>query len=49
VEANPADKAMLRDIVQNFVLKRWAKRCGAACTKQWNDTVGRVVDVKAPL
>jgi len=49
VEANAADKATLKSIVQNYVLKRWAKRCGAACAKQWNDTVGRVVDVKAPL
>jgi TRAP-type C4-dicarboxylate transport system substrate-binding protein len=49
VEPNAADKAELRDIVQNYVVKRWAKRCGAACTKEWNDTVGRVVGVKAPL
>jgi len=49
VEPNAADKAQLREIVENYVVKRWAKRCGAACTKEWNDTVGRVVNVKAPL
>jgi len=49
VEANAADKAELRKIVQNFVLKRWAQRCGKACTKEWNDTVGQVVNLKAPL
>lgn len=49
VEPNAADKAQLREIVQNYVVKRWAKRCGAACTKEWNDTVGRVVNIKAPL
>jgi TRAP-type C4-dicarboxylate transport system substrate-binding protein len=48
VEANAADKAELRQIVENYVLKRWAERCGSACTKEWNDTVGRVVDLKAP-
>ncbi len=48
VEANAADKAQLKDIVENYVVKRWAKRCGAACTKEWNDTVGRVVGVQAP-
>jgi len=49
VEANAADKAELREIVQNYVLKRWAERCGKSCTKEWNDTVGQVVDLKAPL
>jgi TRAP-type C4-dicarboxylate transport system substrate-binding protein len=49
VEANAADKAQLKDIVENYVVKRWAKRCGVACAKEWNDTVGRVVGVKAPL
>ncbi len=49
VEPNVADKAQLRAIVRDYVVKRWAKRCGAACTKEWNDTVGQVVNVKAPL
>jgi len=48
VEPNAADKATLKRIVQDYVVKRWAKRCGAACTKEWNDTVGRVVSIKAP-
>jgi TRAP-type C4-dicarboxylate transport system substrate-binding protein len=49
VEPNAADKAQLREIVQNYVVKRWAKRCGAACAKEWNDTVGQVVNIEAPL
>jgi TRAP-type C4-dicarboxylate transport system substrate-binding protein len=49
VEPSAADKAMLQGIVQNFVVKRWAKRCGAACAKEWNATVGRVAGVQAPL
>lgn len=49
VEPNAADKAMLRKIVQDYVLKRWAKRCGTSCAKEWNATVGRVVGMKAPL
>jgi len=49
VEPNAQDKAMLKKIVQDYVLQRWAKRCGEACAKEWNDTIGRVVDVKAPL
>jgi TRAP-type C4-dicarboxylate transport system substrate-binding protein len=49
VEPSAADKATLRAIVENFVLKRWVKRCGAKCAKEWNDTVGRVAGVEAPL
>jgi TRAP-type C4-dicarboxylate transport system substrate-binding protein len=49
VEPYAADKSQLSEIVQNYVVKRWAKRCGAACTKEWNETVGRVVNIKAPL
>lgn len=49
VEASAADQAMLKDIVENYVLKRWSKRCGEACAKEWNDTVGKVAGVKAPL
>jgi len=49
VEPNAADKAEVKDIVQNYVVKRWAKRCGVACAREWNATVGRVVGVEAPL
>ena len=49
VEPSAEDQAMLKDIVTNFVLKRWAKRCGKKCAQEWNDTVGKVVGVKAPI
>ncbi len=49
VEPNVADKEKLQEIVENYVVKRWAQRCGAACTKEWNDTVGQVVNIKAPI
>lgn len=42
-----ADNAMLKDIATNIVLKRWAKRCGAACTAEWNETIGKVIGVTA--
>lgn len=41
------DQAMLKDIAQNVVLKRWAKRCGTACAKEWNDTIGKIVGMQA--
>ena len=28
IEPTDADKAKLKEVVENFVLKRWAKRCG---------------------
>ncbi len=41
------DQAMLKDIAQNVVLKRWAKRCGKACADEWNATIGKVVGMTA--
>ena len=41
------DQAMLADIAQNVVLKRWAGRCGQACADEWNDTIGKVVGLTA--
>ena len=29
------------------VLPRWATRCGAECVKNWNDSVGKVVNLTA--
>ncbi len=49
VEPGDADKAQLKQIVTDFVLKRFAKRCGKACAEQWNATVGKVAGLKAPL
>lgn len=36
-------------ILNDFVLKRWAERCGADCVKRWNATVGKVVGIEAPI
>ncbi|MBU2533557.1 MAG: TRAP transporter substrate-binding protein [Alphaproteobacteria bacterium] len=48
VEPNEADKAQLKKIVEDFVVARWAKRCGAECAKEWNETVGKIAGVKVP-
>ncbi len=47
VAANDADKAQLKTILKDFVVKRWAKRCGAKCAEDWNNTIGKVAGVKA--
>jgi len=43
------DQAMLKDISENFVLKRWAQRCGQTCADEWNATVGAIVGMTAKL
>ena len=43
------DQALLADIVENVVLKRWAERCGAECAAEWNETVGKVVGMTATV
>lgn len=47
VEPNAADQAQLKSIVKDFVVKRWAKRCGAKCAKEWTETIGKVAGVSA--
>jgi len=47
VEPSDADQKMLKDIAQNVVLKRWAKRCGKDCADEWNNTIGKIVGMTA--
>lgn len=49
VAQSPEDEAKLKDIVQNFVLKRFAERCGKACAEEWNATMGDIAGIQAPL
>ena len=49
VTMNDEDNAIIQNVVQNFVLKRFAERCGPDCAKEWNDTMGAIAGVKAPL
>ena len=47
----PADAdIMARDkIATDVVLARWAERCGAECAANWNETVGPILGLEAPL
>lgn len=47
IQPTAEDQAMLKDIAENVVLKRWAERCGAKCAQEWNDTIGKIVGVTA--
>ncbi len=50
VEISAEDEAKLKTIVQDFVLKRWAKRCGTQkCVDEWNATLGELSGLKASL
>ncbi len=50
VEPSEEDKAKLKEIVQDFVVKRWAARCGTEkCVNEWNETIGKIVGMTAKL
>ncbi|WP_162906813.1 TRAP transporter substrate-binding protein [Algihabitans albus] len=53
----PADMTLVRDsavnteireaVLRDFVLKRYAERCGPDCTALWNETAGTVIGIEA--
>lgn len=53
----PAKMTLVRDseentrirekVLSDFVLKRFAERCGPECTAQWNQTAGAVIGIEA--
>ncbi|MBM3599405.1 MAG: TRAP transporter substrate-binding protein [Alphaproteobacteria bacterium] len=48
VEVKPAEMDTHKKLMETAVLKNWAKRCGAACATEWNNTVGKVLGLTAP-
>ena len=42
-----ADRAMLKKIVNEVMIPKWAARCSAECVKGFNDTIGKVMGVVA--
>ncbi|MGH6815004.1 MAG: TRAP transporter substrate-binding protein, partial [Hyphomicrobiaceae bacterium] len=49
VSVKPAEAETHKKLVEGAVLAGWAKRCGAECAKEWNDTVGKALGLKAPV
>lgn len=43
-----SDQAALDALLEADVLRGWARRCGAECVAEWNETVGPVVGLTAP-
>src|SRR5690606_3548419 len=49
IEVSPEDAATHKKLVESAVLAGWAKRCGAECAKEWNETVGKALGLTAPI
>lgn len=47
VKATDGDDDFRRKLLADFVLKRYAIRCGSECATRWNETAGKVVGVDA--
>lgn len=47
IKPSEADIKAREDALNNVVLKRWAKRCGAECAKAWTDSVGKLTGLTA--
>jgi TRAP-type C4-dicarboxylate transport system substrate-binding protein len=47
VTPTKADLVARDKIANDVILARWAKRCGNSCAENWNNTVGKVLNMKA--
>jgi TRAP-type C4-dicarboxylate transport system substrate-binding protein len=45
VPSGDRDAKLVRQSFLNTVAPRWSARCGAECVKNWNETVGRMLDL----
>ncbi len=48
VPVKPAEAETHKMLVEGAVLAGWAKRCGAECAAEWNNTVGKTLGLRAP-
>ncbi len=47
VPVRPEEQEAHKKLVEGAVLTNWAKRCGAECTREWNETVGKTLGLTA--
>jgi hypothetical protein len=47
IQPSEADRAMLKKIVNEVMIPKWAARCSAECVTGFNDTIGKVMGVTA--
>lgn len=48
VEFSEADSEVLHALLEDVVVKQWSERCGPECSEDFNNTVGKVVDIHIP-
>jgi hypothetical protein len=48
VAVKPEEAETHKKLLEGAVLAGWAKRCGTECAKEWNETVGKTLGLKAP-
>jgi TRAP-type C4-dicarboxylate transport system substrate-binding protein len=47
VQPSEADRAMLKKLMQDVVLPKWAARCSAQCVTDFNATIGKTLNLTA--
>ncbi|MEM6887037.1 MAG: TRAP transporter substrate-binding protein [Pseudomonadota bacterium] len=48
VPVQDSDYEVIRQIMNDVVVPKWAERCGSDCAISWNETAGAVLDLTAP-
>jgi len=47
VKSTDADRALLKKVMQETVLPKWAARCSADCVRDFNANIGKIVGLTA--
>ena len=47
VQPTAADRVLLKKLMQEIVLPKWAARCSATCVQDFNATIGKTVGMTA--
>lgn len=47
VPVSDADRTLLKKVLSETVVPKWAERCSGDCVANWNASVGKIVDIQA--
>lgn len=47
VKPSDADRQLLKKVMQEAVVPKWAARCSAQCVQSYNETIGKLVGISA--
>jgi TRAP-type C4-dicarboxylate transport system substrate-binding protein len=45
IQPSSSDEARLAKTVKQVVLKRWVERCGKDCVEEWNNSIGKALNI----